>query len=37
MRFAVRRTRGPAWNDSLSMREQAGWDEHADFMDGLAS
>jgi hypothetical protein len=35
--MAVRRTRGPAWNPALSMREQAGWAEHAAFMNALAT
>jgi hypothetical protein len=26
---------GPAWDDSRSLREQDGWDEHAAFMDAL--
>ena len=35
--FAVIRERGPAWNASLSMREQRQWREHAAFMDSLAN
>lgn len=35
--FAVTRERGPAWNNSLSMREQKRWREHAAFMDSLAN
>jgi hypothetical protein len=35
--FAVIRRRGPAWDASLSMRAQAGWDAHARFMDDLAA
>jgi len=35
--FAVLRSRGPAWNDALPMRAQAGWDDHAAFMDGLTA
>jgi hypothetical protein len=27
---------GPEWDDSRRRREQAGWDEHAAFMDLLA-
>ena len=27
--------RGPAWDYSRGRREQAGWDEHAAFMDAL--
>jgi uncharacterized protein YciI len=34
--FLVRRARGPAWDHSRLRREQAGWDEHAAFMDALA-
>jgi hypothetical protein len=34
--FAVRRVRGPAWDRSRSLREQALWAEHADFMNALA-
>jgi hypothetical protein len=26
---------GPAWDPSLPMEQQSGWDEHAVFMDGL--
>jgi len=33
--LAVRTERGPAWDASRDIREQAGWDEHAAFMDGL--
>ena len=33
--FAVTLVRGPAWNELLGIREQAGWDEHAEFMDWL--
>jgi len=36
-RFAVLRSRGPAWNDALPMRSQAGWDDHAAFMDDLTA
>jgi len=35
--FAVIRSRGPAWNASLPMRQQAAWDAHAAFMNALAS
>jgi uncharacterized protein YciI len=35
--FAVRRVRGPAWNTAVPMREQAGWAEHAVFMNALAA
>jgi uncharacterized protein YciI len=34
--FVVRVERGGPWDWSLDMRQQAGWDEHAAFMDGLA-
>jgi len=34
--FAVTRERGPAWNSSVSMREQKQWNDHASFMDALA-
>ena len=33
--YLVERARGPAWDWSKRRREQAGWDEHAAFMDGL--
>ncbi len=33
--FAVTRERGPAWDASRSMAEQARWAEHAAFMNGL--
>lgn len=33
--YAVVRTRGSAWDDSLAMEEQAHWDAHAAFMDTL--
>jgi len=35
--FAVIRSRGPAWNADLPMREQPAWDAHAAFMNGLAA
>lgn len=35
--FAVRRVRGPAWNAAVPMRAQAGWTEHAAFMNALAA
>ena len=34
--YAVTRERGDSWDVSLPMRAQAGWDEHAAFMDALA-
>ena len=33
--FAVRLVHGPGWDAARSTRTQAGWDEHAAFMDGL--
>ena len=33
--FAVTTVHGPEWNDSLPIREQQAWDEHAAFMDAL--
>jgi uncharacterized protein YciI len=35
--FAVTREPGPAWDPSRRMREQDGWEEHAEFMDALAA
>jgi hypothetical protein len=35
--FAVIRERGPTWDPDRAMREQAGWDEHAAFMEALAA
>jgi uncharacterized protein YciI len=32
----LRLARGPAWDHSRSRREQAGWAEHAAYMDRLA-
>ncbi|MBO0838630.1 MAG: hypothetical protein J2P28_24380 [Actinobacteria bacterium] len=34
--YLVEMVNGPAWDDSRPRREQAGWDDHAGFMDGLA-
>ena len=34
--YLVERGKGPAWDHSRGRREQAGWDEHAAFMDALA-
>ena len=34
--YQVERAKGPAWDHSRRLREQAGWDEHAAFMDALA-
>jgi uncharacterized protein YciI len=33
--FAVIRSRGAAWNDSLPLEEQEDWRPHADFMNAL--
>jgi uncharacterized protein YciI len=33
--FAVTRTRGPKWDHDSPLRQQALWDEHARFVDGL--
>ena len=33
--FLVEQAKGPAWDHSKRRREQAGWDEHAAFMDAL--
>lgn len=35
MIFAVTLERGGPWNWALGLREQDGFDEHADFMDAL--
>lgn len=35
MFFAVRLERGATWDWSRDLREQAGWAEHARFMDSL--
>lgn len=35
--FVVIRSRGPAWQPDVPMREQPAWDAHAVFMNGLAS
>ena len=35
-RVLVRFRAGPAWGDG-SIREQPGWDEHADFVDDLVA
>jgi uncharacterized protein YciI len=34
-RYVVRLEHGGPWDWSRDLREQAGWDEHARFMDGL--
>ena len=33
--FVVLRSRGPAWDDSKPLEGQAGWADHAAFMDDL--
>jgi len=33
--YVIRVERGGPWDWSRDMREQAGWDDHARFMDGL--
>ena len=33
--FAVLRSRGPEWNDSLPLERQVDWPGHADFMNAL--
>jgi uncharacterized protein len=35
--FLVKHVPGPAWDHSRRRREQAGWDEHAAFMDALTA
>jgi uncharacterized protein YciI len=35
--FAVTMVNGPAWDPAVQRREQAGWDEHATFMDELVA
>jgi uncharacterized protein YciI len=34
--FLVTQVPGPAWDHARPRREQDRWDEHADFVDGLA-
>jgi uncharacterized protein YciI len=34
--FVVIRETGPAWNAAKPLREQAAWDEHADFINAAA-
>jgi uncharacterized protein len=36
-RFIVTRGPGPAWDPAKPIRGQAGWEPHADFMDGLSA
>jgi len=33
--YLVENATGPEWDPTRRRREQAGWDEHAAFMDGL--
>jgi uncharacterized protein len=33
--YLVEQAKGPAWDRARGRREQAGWDEHAAFMDAL--
>jgi uncharacterized protein YciI len=33
--YLVENATGPEWDPARGRREQAGWDEHAAFMDGL--
>jgi uncharacterized protein YciI len=35
--FAVGLVHGPDWDGSRGIREQLGWNEHAEFMDGLVA
>ncbi len=35
--FALTLVHGPSWDDSLGIREQHEWAEHAAFMDGLVA
>lgn len=35
--FAVTLVHGSAWNRDRGIREQSGWTEHAEFMDGLVA
>lgn len=35
MFYVVERRSGPQWDASQPLEEQAGWDAHANFMDGL--
>ncbi len=35
--FAVTLVHGPRWDPSRPIREQDGWDQHAEFMDGLVN
>jgi uncharacterized protein YciI len=33
--FLVRQARGPEWDPSKGRREQAGWDRHVAFVEGI--
>ena len=35
--FVLLRERGPNWDHGRGLREQDAWDEHAEFMEGLAA
>jgi uncharacterized protein YciI len=35
--YLVMHAKGPGWDHARRRREQAGWDEHAAFMDALAA
>jgi uncharacterized protein len=35
--YVIRSEQGPAWNPSLSLREQALWPEHAAYINSLLS
>jgi hypothetical protein len=35
--FVVVNEQGPAWDRARAMRDQAGWAEHAQFMNGLSA
>jgi uncharacterized protein YciI len=35
--FALTLVHGPGWDESLGIRAQRGWTEHAAFMDGLVA
>jgi uncharacterized protein YciI len=35
--YLVLNAKGPGWDHPRRRREQAGWDEHAAFMDALAA
>jgi uncharacterized protein YciI len=36
MLFALIRQEGPGWDRTRALRDQDGWAEHADYIDGLA-